>query len=191
MPGRQAKVLDEACLKRLLRYASSTSSPERDVAMVLLSFKAGLRASEIAKLEWSMVLDPRGRLSDTISVRDAIAKKRGGRYIPMHADIRIALRRLQALGSDAGSVICSARGGALRANSVVNWFVAAFRALGLEGCSSHSGRRTFITAAAQNAWRVGCSLRDVQRLAGHRSIETTQGYMEADPRRQKRLISSI
>jgi hypothetical protein len=42
----------------------------------------------------------------------------------------------------------------------VNWFVALFKELGYEGCSSHSGRRSFITIAARNIDRSGCSLRD-------------------------------
>ena len=33
--------------------------------------------------------------------------------------------------------------------SIVVWFNRAFRNLGLHGCSSHSGRRTFITRAAR------------------------------------------
>ena len=68
----------------------------------------------------------------------------------------------------------------MRANSIVNWFVAMFAELELEGCSSHSGRRTFITAAARNAHRAGGSLRDVQLLAGHQSIDTTQRYIDGD-----------
>ena len=55
----------------------------------------------------------------------------------------------------------------MRANSIVNWFVAMFANLGVEGCSSHSGRRTFITAATKNVHRAGGSLHDVQMLAGH------------------------
>ena len=79
----------------------------------------------------------------------------------------------------------------MRPNSVVNWFVALFAELGIEGCSSHSGRRTFITTAARQAHRAGCSLRDVQLLAGHRSIETTQGYIDGDTDGQRRLVSLL
>jgi integrase len=77
----------------------------------------------------------------------------------------------------------------MQANSIVNWFVALFKALEFEGCSSHSGRRTFITNAARNAHRTGCSLRDVQLLAGHKSIEVTQGYIDGHTLGQRRLIS--
>lgn len=84
MPGKQAKVVTPPMLKRMLRRVSRSSFPARDRAMILLSIKAGLRACEIAGLDWSMVLDAQGRVSGTIHVRDVIAKKRGGRRIPMH-----------------------------------------------------------------------------------------------------------
>ena len=49
--------------------------------------------------------------------------------------------------------------------SIVNWFANAYRAIGLQGCSSHSGRRTFITRAARLVHNAGASLRDVQLMA--------------------------
>ena len=75
--------------------------------------------------------------------------------------------------------------------SLVNWFTGLYRQLGLQGCSSHSGRRSFITRAARQLHRVGGSLRDVQLLAGHRSIQTTQGYIDGDEQAQRRLIKLI
>jgi integrase len=90
-----------------------------------------------------------------------------------------------------GPVIRSARGAHLRPNSIVNWFAALFRDLGFEGCSSHSGRRSFITVAARNVHRSGCSLRDVQLLAGHRSIETTERYIDGDTCAQRKLVGFV
>jgi integrase/recombinase XerD len=75
--------------------------------------------------------------------------------------------------------------------SIVIWFGRAYQALGLDGCSSHSGRRTFITRAARMVHKAGGSLRDVQLLAGHRSIQTTQRYIDGDSDAQRRLISLI
>jgi integrase/recombinase XerD len=79
----------------------------------------------------------------------------------------------------------------MRPNSIVNWFVQLFAELGISRCTSHSGRRTFITTAARNVHRAGCSLRDVQLLAGHRSIETTQRYIDGDTDSQRRLVSLL
>ena len=191
MPGRQAKVISATTLRRMLAYARKSSHPARNRAVILLSIKAGLRAAEVAKLEWSMVLNARGHVADTICVQDAIAKRRAGRRVPLHPELRQALTKLLAEGIGKGPIIVSARGGRLQANSVVNWFVTMFQELGVEGCSSHSGRRTFITTAARNVHRVGCSLRDVQLLAGHSSIETTQRYIDGDTKGQHRLVSLI
>ena len=75
--------------------------------------------------------------------------------------------------------------------SIVVWFNRAYRFLGLDGCSSHSGRRTFITQAARLVHTAGGSLRDVQLLAGHASIQTTQRYIDGDSDAQRQLVSLI
>lgn len=191
MPGRQAKVITPVIMRRMLRRAQDSPYPERDKAIVLLSLKAGLRACEIAGLEWPMVLDACGRIASHIVVEDRVAKKRSGRRIPVHPELAAALRVLLRASVPIGPVIRSRRGGAMQPNSIVNWFVALFRELRIEGCSSHSGRRTFITTAARALPRTGGSLRDVQLLAGHRSIETTQGYIDGDTDAQRRLIALI
>jgi integrase len=191
MSGRQARVITANTLRRMLAYVRRSQFPARDRVTPLLSAKAGLRACEIARRDWSMVLDAQGQVASSLAIRDSIAKKLGGRCIPMHPDLRQALRALQKETEPVGPVIRSLRGGAMRPNSIVNWFVSLFHDLGLEGCSSHSGRRTFITTAARNVHRAGCSLRDVQMLAGHRSIETTQGYIDGDTDGQRKLVGLI
>jgi integrase len=196
MSGKQAKVMAPGEQRRLLSAAGRGRLPERDRVMVLLAVRAGLRAREVALLTWGMVLDPSGSVASVIEVRDGIAKRGAGRRVPMHPQLRqalVALRRsLPADQAHADAVIVrSLRGDALRPNSVVNWFIAKCRDAGLQGCSSHSGRRGFITRAARAAHRAGASLRDVQMLAGHRSIETTQGYIDGDSDAQRRLVSLI
>lgn len=69
--------------------------------------------------------------------------------------------------------------------------VGSHAALGFRGCSSHSGRRTFITNAARKISTVGGSLRDVQVLAGHSSLSTTQRYIEADAAAQRRIVDLV
>lgn len=77
------------------------------------------------------------------------------------------------------------------AQAVVNMFALWSRQLGLGGCSSHSGRRTFITNAAKRISTVGDSLRDVQLLAGHSNLRTTQPYIEAHAEAQRRIVELI
>jgi integrase len=191
MPGKQAKIITPFMLKTMMQHLDCSPFPLRDRAMVLLSVKAGLRAGEIAKLKWSMVLDARGAVGATLTVEDAIAKKRSGRRIPVHPDLKEALERLLSASEPFGPIIASARGDGLRPNSIVNWFANLYADLGYDGCSSHSGRRTFITTAAKKAHISGCSLRDVQLLAGHQSIETTQRYIDGDTEAQRRLVGSL
>lgn len=192
MPGRQAKLLAPAVINRMLFQVQQHSRfPDRDAVIILLSVRAGLRAAEIAQLRWPMVLDAQGRVCDTLVVTNQIAKKGSGRRVPMHRQLREALVMLLVDSDRTASIIQSARGGAMKPNSIVNWFVQLFVALDIEGCSSHSGRRTFITFMARHAHKAGCSLRDVQILAGHRSIETTQQYIDGDSNAQRRLVSLL
>jgi integrase len=191
MAGRQAKILTPQIERRMLAWAKRQGEPARDCAIVLLSTKAGLRAGEIANLDWAMVLSARGTVGQTIELPDAAAKRRSGRRVPIHPDLRLALSVLLRKSDRRGPVIRSGRGGHFRPNSIVNWFVALFIDLGVEGCSSHSGRRTFITRAARSVHKAGGSLRDVQLLAGHQSIETTQRYIDGDTDAQRRLVNLI
>jgi integrase len=191
MPGRQAKILTDPIIYRALRAISRRNDSLRDTAILMLSVRGGLRAGEIAGLDWEMVLDPRGRLDHCLALPDRIAKKGSGRRVPLHPELRQTLLALVRTGIKSGPVILSRRGVRMLPNSIVNWFVTLFAEIGAEGCSSHSGRRTFITHAARNAHKAGASLRDVQLLAGHRSIQVTQGYIEGDSDAQRRLVRSL
>ena len=158
---------------------------------MLLSAKAGLRAGEIASLTWDMVVDAGGKIGNVIELRDHAAKKGSGRLIPMHPELADALAGWRQASTGSGHVVRSERGGPMSALSIVVWFNRAYQYLGLDGCSSHSGRRTFITRAARLVHEAGGSLRDVQLLAGHRSIQTTQRYIDGDTDAQRKLVSLI
>ena len=191
MSGKQAKILSEEHVLDLLVFADSTRHSKRNRVIVLLSVKAGLRAAEIAQLTWDMVLDPSGDIGASVELRDHAAKNGSGRTIPFHPDLREALRVWRQESSRSGPVVRSERGGPMTPVSIVNWFAIAYEKLGLSGCSSHSGRRTFITRAARLVHKAGGSLRDVQLLAGHRSIQTTQRYIDGDSDAQRKLVSMI
>jgi integrase len=191
MPGRRAKILSPADVNDLLLFASCTRNPLRNRVLVLLSAKAGLRASEIANLTWDMVVGPTGQIGGVIELRDHAAKNGSGRVIPIHAELRAALIALRKVSMQSEYVAASGRGGPMTALGIVVWFNRAFKNIGLKGCSSHSGRRTFVTRAARIVHKAGGSLRDVQLLAGHRSILTTQRYIDGDSDAQRKLVAMI
>jgi integrase/recombinase XerD len=192
MAGKQAKTLTPAELDALLEHVRRRRDSLRCRVIILLSVRAGLRAAEIAKLEWQMIMDASGRIGQSIELEDRIAKKKHGRRIPIHPGLRGALAALlRRTPCPIGPVIRSRKGGHMRPNSLVCWFGALYRELGLAGCSSHSGRRSFITRAARKVHEAGGSLRDVQILAGHRSLVTTERYIDGDTSAQRRLVSLL
>jgi integrase len=191
--SQPARVLLPADVRRLSLHVRHHRHAVRDHVIILLSFKAGLRACEIAGLDWSMVLRPDGRVNHHIAVSRHIAKNGSARRLPMHDDLKRELVQLHAIQETPlkGAVIRSERGTHMTAGSIVNWFAKLYAAAGLTGCSSHSGRRTFITRSARLLPHTGGSLRDIQELAGHRSLSTTERYIAGDRDAQRKLIRLV
>ena len=88
-------------------------------------------------------------------------------------------------------LIESERSNRMSAQAIVNLFWRWYQHIGFDGCSSHSGRRTFITNTARKISTVGGSLRDVQMLAGHTNLRTTQRYIEANPEAQMKIVELV
>ncbi|WP_242097660.1 site-specific integrase [Sphingomonas sp. CROZ-RG-20F-R02-07] len=191
--NQPARVLETADVRRLLRHVRAHRYPLRSETMILLSYKAGLRACEMAGLDWTMVLKPGGSLGDHLVIAGTIAKNGTARRVPMNPELKLSLAKLhRAAGRPCGGpVIASERGDHLRPRSVVNWFALLYAETALPGCSSHSGRRTFITRSARLLARTGGSLRDVQELAGHRSLSTTERYIEGNRDAQRKLVRLV
>jgi integrase/recombinase XerD len=193
--GKQAKILSKGQIDAVLGYLATTRYPERDRAIFLLSVKAGLRAKEIASLKWSMVTDAEGRLGDAIHLTDSASKGRSGRVIPLNKELRSALVEWQLLAAasphSSAFVVTTERAQRTSSYALVNKFAGWYRMLGFQGASSHSGRRTFITNAARRISTVGGSLRDVQLLAGHSALSTTQRYIEGSEEAKRRVVEMV
>ena len=192
--GKQAKVLTKSQVDALLAYVSTKRHPIRNRVILLLSFRAGLRAKEIANLTWGMVSNVDGSLAYEIALEDVASKSKSGRRIPLAKELKHALAELRASSPFAvpkDYVIQTERAGATTPQVIINLFASWYRALGFVGCSSHSGRRTFITNAARRISTVGGSLRDVQALAGHSSLSTTQRYIEYSPLAARKVVDLV
>jgi len=195
--GKQAKILSDAQIRAALNHVTHSRYPLRDRVMILMSTKAGMRAKEISQASWAMVTESDGAtLSDQLALTNAASKgKRGGRNIPLHPDLKTALQALHAERGDLAKpdwpIIHSERAKGMSAGAVTVWFHRLYATLGFHGASSHSGRRTFITRAARKIVEAGGSLRDVQDLAGHSSLTTTQRYIAMNEEAKKKVVSLI
>ena len=193
--GKQAKIISDKQVRAVLAELDTRPYPLRDRLIFMFSLKAGMRAKEIASVTWGMVVDAEGEIADVVALENRAAKGKSGRVIPMHPDLKAALVALQRERGDKVRpdlpVIHSERDRGLSPGAVAVWFHRLYGSLGMIGCSSHSGRRTFITRAARKISEVGGSLRDIQVLAGHASLGTTARYIESDHDAQRKVVALI
>ena len=179
---KQAKTINKHQVKAVVDYLNTTRNPYRNKLMFHLSVYAGLRAVEIAKLKWGMVLKSDGSLDDCISLTNIASKgKTGGRVIPTHKKLYICLTEwLAELGCNPypdAHIITTERGNQTTAQVITNFFHQTYKKLGYEGCSGHSGRRTFADNVLRKIGEVGGTIVEVKELMGHSSVATTQRYI--------------
>lgn len=196
--NKQAKILTTKQQELTLGYLARTRYPLRNKIIFMLSYKAGLRAKEIANLTWLMVCDSEGQLSHEINLINKASKgKQSGRVIPLHKDLAVLLAKLLAEQKKnehfalTYRIITTERDNKTSPQTIVNFFYNLYKDIGFEGCSSHSGRRTFITTAAKNISLAGGTLNDIRMLAGHSTLSTTQRYIEYNTDAQKKIVEMV
>ena len=176
----QAKVLTEAELKRVLAIAPMHGQhAARNRLVVMLSFLGGLRAGEIASLKIRHVINDDGSVRDRIHLSNGETKGDRQRTVivgkKLQKEIGRNMKRRRWNALDA-PLILSQKGGHFSPNTMVMLFRRIYDKAGIRDARSHSGRRSFITKLANK----GVSVRVVQELAGHKSIQTTQRYIDVN-----------
>ena len=197
--GKQSKTLKKSQIEMMRTHLRSKRNGLRNETIFLLSVKGGLRSKEISQLSWKEVCDSDGKVSDHISLTNRSSKGLSGRIIPINKDLRKNLielldeqRRLfRSFDINTSFVVRTERSPFTTSQTIVNMFQSWYGRLGLLGCSSHSGRRTFIPETSKKISLVGGSLRDIQMMVGHQSLQTTQRYIDGDSESQKKVIDLI
>lgn len=182
---------DEGSTRSRPEPRSIITSPRAKSSDLIALIQGRLRAKEIASLTWSMVTNAEGEIAQSIHLTDEASKGRSGRIVPMSKDLRQALTDLLQGERDfkrSPYVVTTERTPNTTPAVLVNLFAGWYKSLGFNGASSHSGRRTAITNWARKISTVGGSLRDVQTLAGHGALTTTQRYIEAHADAQRRVV---
>ncbi|MCA9648815.1 MAG: site-specific integrase [Myxococcales bacterium] len=158
------------------------------VLTVLLGGEAGLRCGEMMALLWTDIDLRRGTLTVERQVwRGHEGPPKGGhaRVVPL------APRLCEALAShrhfEGPNVLWSCYRRPPSAKTVSEWLHKVQRAASLVETGPHMLRRTFCSHLAIN----GVSIREIQELAGHRSIETTRQYMGLAPGAGRNAIETL
>jgi integrase/recombinase XerD len=171
-PERRAAVLTAEQIGQLL-----TLSEPRDAALVAILAAGACRIGEALLLCWADI-DHHGR----VTVPGIITKTGRSRAftLPSQALQHLNVWRHHCPTSERGWLFpgqpvrqpLSTRAGQLAIKRLAE-------RLGLEGVSSHSFRRSALTAAHQ----AGLSLRALAELSGHQSLTSLQRYLDADTAR--------
>lgn len=141
------------------------------------------------------MVDPDEGIGDAITLINEVSKGKSMRVIPCNRILNqtphnLLMEHRSLLGFDicSGHLIRTERQHHTCPQSVVNMFRSWYREVGFFGCSSHSGRRTFIANTSRKIGLVGGSLRDIQVMIGHKNLQTTQRYIQYDTELQRKVV---
>ncbi|CAA7627302.1 Integrase [Candidatus Terasakiella magnetica] len=186
---KQAKVPSEREFKRVLVAVDAMKYAARNRAALMLSFYAGMRVGEIAALKIGDVLDGRGDVKEQVLLRAAITKSGEARTVFVGDKLRRELTAyIATLGGDRRSanypLIMTQKRTAFTPNTLCQLFAHIYEMGGIDGASSHSGRRWFITRLAHS----GVSAKVIMTLAGHKHLTTTQRYIDVNDEMMRAAI---
>ncbi len=177
---RQARVLTDPEFKRLLAIVAQRKHATRDRMALMLSHLAGLRVGEIAGLIIRDIFEEDGAVREQLRVRASIAKGGYERVVFLSERLRREIIRyhdaiagVAERDADAPLLLTQKRT-AFSANTLCQLMAQLYRSAALEGASSHTGRRWFITQLAH----AGVSPKVIMALAGHKNLTTTQRYID-------------
>jgi len=149
--GKQAKTLSETQQRVVLSHLASGRHSKRNTLIFLLSVDAALRAKEIASLEWSMLTDASGALTDEIRLQDRASKGRSGGVVFMSKRLKAALIDYAEAEKLTGRVIKSQRGNRWQlkssqtgsSDSIGNWAMRDAHLIAVEEQLLRTGRGRF------------------------------------------------
>lgn len=197
----QARVLTEKELRKVLNFCNTQPHSARNKTMLLCTHMAGMRVGEVAALRICDVLALDGTVKEEIALsatqtkgskaRTVLVPKKLQDELTAYLQQRFGLSNLLAVTQT--DTLCALfptqknpkRG--FTANTLCQLFHKLYKDAHMSGATSHSGRRTFITKLADK----GVGVRVLMALAGHKSIATTQRYIELNPTVMKAAVELI
>ncbi|MFN3717371.1 MAG: tyrosine-type recombinase/integrase [Rhizobium rhizophilum] len=175
---KQAKVLTETEFKRVMAVIAQMKHAPRNRLAMMLSHLGGLRVGEIAGLTVHDVFDADGNVREQLRLGAAITKGGRARTVFINEKLRREIDRYKTGWSNphgpGDPLLLTQKRTAFSANTLCQLMGQIYRQAGIDGATSHSGRRWFITRLAHS----GVSPKVIMTLAGHRNLTTTQRYID-------------
>jgi integrase/recombinase XerD len=190
--SKQAKTLTANEFRRVLDYIATRKHADRNRAIVLTCYYAGLRVKECSSLRYIDVLDSENKVRSEIRLDAEQTKGRYGRVVFVSDKLRKELQNYISKVpytniNDKLFYSQKRKAEGWDSNTMCQYFYYLFKNTGIEGASSHSPRRSFITNLAEK----GVSVRVLMSLAGHRNISTTQAYIDVNDAMKRKAVELI
>jgi len=151
-----------------------------------------MRSIEICSLNVGDVIDREGKVKDVIYLDKTQTKGRERQtvYIStvLQGEIQKYLDKYSYLKERRGErLIQSQKGGGFTSMTLQRVFKELYKIVGLDDCSSHTGRKTFCTELGMK----GVSVRVIQELMRHKNLQTTQMYMMVSDDKLKNSVEVL
>ncbi len=189
--SKQAKTLTQQELRRVLDYTATRKHSVRNRALLMTTHLSGMRVGEVASLRNSDVLDAEGNIRNEIRLSAEQTKGNEARVVfvsdKLRKELELYTRTMnKATINPALKFFYSQKrtSDGFTANTLTQFFHYLYKKAGIDGASSHSGRRTFITNLATK----GVGVRVLMSLAGHKNISTTQAYIDVNDDMKRKAV---
>jgi len=188
----QAKTLNEKEIEQVLNYVGTKKYAVRDRALILTSHYSGMRVGEISSLTVGHVMDANGNIKSEIRLTAEMTKGNHPRTVFVSSKLKVELEsyiKLIRTDDKSRSLFPTQKNprNGFSANTLTQHFLSLYKGAGVDGASSHSGRRTYATSIASQ----GVGLRVLMRLMGHRNISTTAVYIDANDNMLRNAVELV
>lgn len=190
--SKQAKTLNANELRRVLDYIATRKHALRNRAMVMTTYLSGMRVGEVASLKYSDVVDAEGVIRNEIRLTPEQTKGKQARVVFVNEKLKKELQtyaRIYKPADPSCRFFYSQKktSDGFSANTATQFFHFLYRKSGLDGASSHSGRRTFITNLASK----GVGVRVIMGLSGHKQLSSVQCYIDCNDDMKRRAVELV
>jgi len=187
--AKQAKTLNQNEIRKVLDYTATRKHSTRNRCLLYTTFLSGMRVGEVATLRYSDVINADGTIKNEIRLIAENTKTNEARTVFVNDKLRKEFEKYTAVYKPSSPTVKffysqKRDSDGFTPNTLTQFFHYLYKRAGVDGASSHSGRRTFITNLATQ----GVGVRVLMSLAGHKNISTTQCYIDVNDDMKRKAV---